>query len=276
MRVYFVFILIISLMFPITSCAQTELIESVSTQYDNIHPGLESYRVRLKTNKIDEMLTRMTASMPKDMPRPEAPELMKFWDRDSGHVIRSMGQVAFGYKQQMIDRFSKRFAIDLRTLLLPTDKVDMRARLLKNASIKGAETEIGDQRLHRFEIVFEEPADLAGAFYDSGLELPQRNVTELVLDIDPGKKILVHMDIKAKEKLPLAVEIRHLDAKGHFIPREVSVTSPDGSIDERLVTTFEQIQGFWLPVKQVRDIRRPGLEEQLIVDFFKYELVTSE
>ena len=78
MRVTVALALITSFLVPFSACAQTDLIDSVSRQYANSHPGLESYRVKLKTNKIDEMLARMTSNMPQDVPRPETPELMKF------------------------------------------------------------------------------------------------------------------------------------------------------------------------------------------------------
>ena len=60
--------------------------------------------------------------MPSDVPRPERPELMKFWNRKSGTVIRSTTTTAFPYMQQMINRFSQRFAIDLGSLFLPAEK----------------------------------------------------------------------------------------------------------------------------------------------------------
>ena len=272
MRFTLVTALMLSLLLPTTSCAQYELIESVSTQYSRNHPGLNSYRVKLKTNKIDEMLNRMTASMPKDMPRPDSPELMKFWSRTGGSVIRSNAASAFPYMQQMINRFSKRFAIDLGSLFLPADMKAERTGLLKLASVKSAEAQIADQKTHHFEIVFKEPTDLAGAFYGIALDLPQRQITKLALDIDPQKKTLVHMEIESVESVALAVEIRHFEDKGNSLPSEVTITSPDGSIEESMVTTFKDVDTYHLPVKQERKIRRPGLDEELLVEFYDYEI----
>ena len=60
------------------------------------------------------------------------------------------------------------------------------------------------------------------------------------------------------------------------MPKEVSITTPDGSIDEHFVTTFKLIDGYQLPIRQERKIRRPGIEEVLLVDFSNYELVHKE
>ena len=264
--------ILVSILAPTTACSQIELIEKTANQYAKLHPGLESYRVELKTNKLGEMLTRMTASMPKDMPRPETPELMKFWKRQSGTFIRSTTTTAFPYMQQMINRFSQRFAIDLDTLFLPAKEADNRAKLLKIAKIKSAESEIADNRIHHFDIEFKEPTNLDGAFYGDVLDLPQRAVKKISLDIDPQKNILVHIDIDSEEQGLLAVEIRHLEIDGNIMPETVSITSPDGKIDEHLTTEFKKIENYYLPVKQVRTIRRPGLEEELIVEFSNYVL----
>lgn len=273
MRLSVVLVLIATFLVPFSACAQTELIESVSRQYADSHPGLESYRVKLKTNKIDEMLTRMTSSMPQDVPRPERPDLMKFWNRKSGTVVRSMTTTAFPYMQQMINRFSQRFAVDLGSLFLPAGKKAERTTLLKDAAVKSAEAQIADQKIHHIEITFNEPTDVAGAFYGTSLDLPQRQINKLALDIDPEKSTLVQLEIEADGQQKLMIEIRHLDIKDNNLPSEVTITSPDGSIEEKFITTFKQIDDYHLPIKQERQIRRPGLNEELLVDFSDYQLV---
>ncbi len=272
MRIIAVLILISALLVATLSCADTKLIESVSMQYAENYPGLNSYRVKLKTNKIDEMLTRMTSSMPKDMPRPDTPELMKFWNRKSGTVVRSMTATAFPYMQQMINRFSQRFAVDLGSLFLPADKTAAREKLLKLATVKNVKSEIAGNQTHHIEITFPEPTDVGGAFYGISLDLPQRKITRLSFDINPAKRTLDQMDIEGIETTPLSVEIRHLDIDNNSLPSEVTITSPDGSVEETFVTTFKKIEGYPLPVTQERKIRRPGLEEQLLVEFIDYEL----
>ncbi|PLX99094.1 MAG: hypothetical protein C0623_10365 [Desulfuromonas sp.] len=272
MRFFIIFCLLATLLVPTAACSRTELIEAVSKHYASQHPGLDSYRVDLKTNKLDEMLARMTGNMPKDIPRPEAPDLMKFWNRKSGIYIRSKTVTAFPYMEQMINRFSQRFAIELGSLFLPIDKTEIRQALLKKASVKSAEAQIADSTIYHFDIEFDEPTDLDGAFYGADLDLPQREIEKLALDIDPDQLILIHIDIAAREQSPLSVEIRHLDAEGNMLPQEVSITSPDGSIDEQLTTEFTKVENYYLPSKQARNIHRPGLDEQLVVEFYNYVL----
>ena len=272
MRIPAALILVSALLVTTLSCADTKLIESVSVQYSENYPGLESYRVKLKTNKIDEMLTRMTASIPKDMPRPDSPELMKFWNRDSGTVVRSMTATAAPYMQQMINRFSQRFAVDLGSLFLPASKVAEREKLLKQATIKTTKSEIAGNQTHHYEITFPEPTDVGGAFYGTSLDLPQRKINKLSLDINPVKRTLVLMNIESEEREALTVEIRHLQTKNNSLPSEVSITSPDGSVEETFVTTFKEIEGYQLPIRQERKIRRPGLEDEMLVEFIDYEL----
>ena len=275
MRLSVALVLALTLLVPVVADAKTEQIEAVSRHYADSHPGLESYRVKIKTNKIDEMLGRMTASMPQDVPRPDTPELMKFWKRGAGTVVRSMTATAAPYMEQMINRFSQRFAIDLGTLFLPIEKEAERSKLLQAGTVKDSVTEIAGSTINHVEITFGTPTDLAGAFFGTSLDLPQRAINRLALDIDPQRNILVHMDIETDKTPKLAVDIRHLDIANNDLPSEVSITSPDGSIDEKLVTTFTELQGYHLPVKQERKIRRPGLEEELLVEFSDYELVVQ-
>ncbi len=272
MRVTVAVLLAITLLLPTACRAETGLIEAVSKQYSESHPGLASYRVKLKTNKIDEMLGRMTSSMPPDVPRPEVPNLIKFWDREAGTVVRPATTSPFPYMQQMIDRFSQRFAIDLGTLFLPASRAGEREQLLRKATVKSSKSEIADRSVHHVEISFSEATDIAGAFYGIGLDLPQRKITRLELDIDPQKRTLVNLEIASEESAPLTVAIRHFEAGGHSLPSVIAITSPDGSTDEKFTTTFREIKGYHLPVKQERSIRRPGLEEYLLVEFFDYEL----
>jgi len=272
MRIVSTIFLALSLIVPTIATAQTELLEQVSSQYKDVYPGLVSYRVKVKTNKLAEILDRMTASIPKDVPRPEKPDLMKFWNRKYGTVIRSMTVTSAPYQQQMIDRFSKRFAIDLGTLFLPAEKTEERKQLLAKASIKSATSEIAGERIQQFELTFKEPTNLGGAFYGTALELPQRAIKRLTIDIDTKRLTLVHLGIESEESSPLSIEVRHIEAGEDFLPSEVLITSPDGSIDERFVTTFKTIEGYLLPVKQERFFQHPGSDESLTAEFSDYEL----
>jgi len=271
MRPIALLLLVFCLAGPLPVLAQDDLIEAVSANYASAWPGLAAYQVKLKTNQIGEMITRMTASMPPDMVRPTEPELTKFWRRGSGHVIRAGGPV-MPTMEQMIARFSEQFAVDLGSFFLPLDRQAQRAALLKQAKVKSADTVIGVERLHGVEIVFAQPTDVAGAFYGTSLDLPQRAVTRLVLDIDVQKKLLRQMMVETEGQTRLTVDIRHADLPGTPLPADIRITSPDGRVDEKFSTVFAEVGGFSLPAHQERQIRRPGIEETFTVDFFDYQL----
>jgi len=274
MRYVALILLALCLVSPLTAIAQEDLVEAVSTSYGSAWPGLDAYRVKIKTDKIRQMVERMAASLPKDMVRPAVPELTKFWQRGRGQVIRPLIPV-MPTMEQMIGRFSEQFAVDLGSFLLPADRQQARAALLKQAKVKSAETVIGNERLHAVEILFPQPTDIAGAFYGTAFDLPQRAVTRLVLDIDTQKLALRQMTVEAEGTPALTVDVRHSDLPGVALPAEVRITSPDGSIDEKFVTTFVETGGYYLPQRQDRQIRRPGQDESFSVEFFNYELETT-
>lgn len=273
MRIIFL-LLVCLLISPLTVLAQEDLIEVVSVRYSSAWSGLDAYRVKLKTDKISDMIARMTVNLPADATRPAPPELTKFWRRGDGYVIRATSAV-MPTMEQMVSRFSEQFAVDLGSFFLPLEHQAQRAALLQQAKVKSADTVIGNERLHAVEVVFPGPTDIAGAFYGTSLDLPQSQVTRLVLDIDAQKQLLRQMVIETSTGVPLTVDIRHTDLPDMQLPAEIRITSPDGSIDDRFSTTFTMIDGFQLPLRQDRLIRRPGQKESFSVEFYDYVLETA-
>ena len=259
---------------PLSALAQSNLIEEVSRTYANSQPNLESYRVDLKTDKIAEMIARMTANMPPEMQRPAEPKLVKYWRRDTGSTVRGDGTV-MPNMQQMINRFSQQFAIDIDRLFFPPDQSDQRALLIKQAELKSADTQIGNEIMYNIELRFAKPATISGAFYGTGLDLPQDGITRLEFDIDQKKKLLRQIVIEAEGGPKLTVAIRHREIGGEQFPVDIRVTSPDGKIDDHFVTTLATIASFQLPTRQVRNIRRPGVVDELLVEFLNYKVTTT-
>ena len=64
MRYPALIVTILLLLVPVSAFTQPSLIEDVSRTYAEAQPKLKSYQVELKTDKIKEMIARMTASMP--------------------------------------------------------------------------------------------------------------------------------------------------------------------------------------------------------------------
>jgi hypothetical protein len=262
------------LLLPISAFSQPSLIEDVSRTYVEAQPALESYQVELKTDKIKEMIARMTASMPADMPRPAEPQMIKFWHRKMGTTIRATGSV-MPNMQQMVNRFSQHFAVDLDRFFFPPDQIDQRATLLKQAEIKSSDTQIGTATLHDIELLFAQPATVAGAFYSNGLDLPQAGITRLEFEIDPNKKLLHQIIIESTGMPQLTVAIRHTEFAGKEFPVDIRITSPDGKIDDHFVTTMGEVSGFTLPIKQVRNTHRQGVVDEMQVEFFNYKIETT-
>ncbi len=266
---------ILLLLLPVSAFTQPSLIEDVSRTYAAAQPKLESYQVELKTDKIKEMIARMTASMPTDMPRPGEPKLVKYWHRDMGSTVRAQGSV-MPNMQQMVNRFSQHFAVDLDRFFFPTDQINRRSVLIKQAEVKSADTQIGSETLHNIELRFKQPAKVAGAFYGNGLDLPQAGITRLEFEIDPKKMLLRQMIIESTGKPQLTVVIRHAAFNGEEFPVDLRITSPDGEIDEHFVTTMGEIADFYLPVKQVRNTRRQGVDEEMQIEFLNYKIETTK
>ena len=129
--------------------------------------------------------------------------------------------------------------------------------------------------LHNIELLFEPPVAVAGAFYGTGLDLPQDGITRLEFEIDRKRKLLRQIVIESKKSPQLTVAIRHTELDAEWFPIDIRITSPDGKIDDHFVTTLESISNFYLPVKQVRNIRRPGIIEEMRVEFRNYKVTTT-
>lgn len=253
------------------------VLDRVGLNYAGVQPGLENYRVVLKTDKFETMLARMTANIPPDMPRPTVPELVKYWSRRAAGatLIRGEGTNVFPYMQEMIGRFSAEFAVDLRALFLPAAGVARRAELLRQATVQSEESKDEAGSTLTVRIAFPAPTDLGGAFYGEGLDLPQTAVTALSFDLDPQQNLVKEMEITTANAPTLHVSVVHYTVEGGWLPEQLRIRTADGSINDHFVTTFAEIAGFWLPLKQVRTIHRPGQEETISVVFAGYKLNTT-
>ena len=267
-------LLLAGLLLPVPALAEPplELLEQVALANRDLQPGLERYQATLKTNKLGQMLGQMTANMPPDMPRPEPPVLRKYWTREGGTLIRAEGAQVFPYMQQMVERFSADLAIDLRTLFLPPDRAGDRARLAATAQVQQSETRVEETRLVTLALTFPAPANLDGAFFGAGLQLPQQGIAALTFDLDPDAGLVRRMELLPSSGMPLIVEARYLRFEQGALPQEIHITTPEGSIHEWLQTTFAPVEGYQLPSYQVRKIRRAIAEEDIEVGVFDYQV----
>ncbi len=250
-----------------------ETLETVTLRKDSLQPGLERYRTLVETSKISETIDRKSASMTAEASRPAPPIIEKYWMRDVPRslIVAEQSQTA-PYIAQLINRFSKDLAIEFDNVLLPTNKASQRQKLANAANVKLTEVLIADTPLQRVEFIFDHPADLAEAFYTTGLRLPQKQIIKLAFDIDKNTLTINEMTIQTVDGLILTVEIRYLDVAGGFLPQRIQITSPDGHVDDLTEVTFKEISGFHLPSRMVHTFRSPSSHDDLIVTFTDYRI----
>lgn len=266
-------ILLLALPWSAHAAFDPALLEQIGNHYRAPQKGLDTYAVTINTPKIGEMITQMTANLPADVARPEVPVLTKYWSRAVGaSVVVASGHNLLPTMREMVERFSRSYAVDLPLTLLPADRAEQRAALFGKGKITVTETRLDDSRRLDVALRFATPINLDGAFFGRSLPVPQRNIQSITFDLDPDRVVLHQVDFVTGENHRVTLELRHQLHGGLELPTELRVTSPDGRIDDRLQTVMGEVQGYWLPLRQVREINRPGHQETVTVTFSDYRL----
>lgn len=248
------------------------ILEKVVSASSHTQPGLQNYQVTVETSRIEEMMTSMTSGMPADVEPPPPPVIVKFWQRNGKGVIFARQEALTSYVEKMVNRLSANLAIELHEMILPAAQSEKRRRLIKDAKVMSSEVSLADQLIRRLEITFNKPTDLDGAFYVSGMRLPQKQVTSLIFDIDTRTNTVNELNIAVDGGLQLTVEIRYREVSGGYIPERFQITSPDGKIEDIFEVTLAKVDNFVLPTSMLRTIRRPELQEKLEVFFKDYQI----
>ena len=235
-------------------------------------PELQNYLVTVETSRIEEMMSSMTAGMPADVKPPTPPVIVKFWQRNGEGLVFAKKETLTPYVEKMVNRLSANLAIELYEMILPADQADARQTLIKNAKLKSSEVSLAEQLIHRLEITFNKPTDLHGAFYVSGMRLPQKQINTLTFDIDTRTNTVNEMSLTVEGGLQLTVEIRYLEVTGGHIPERFQITSPDGKVEDVFEATLAEVDSFVMPTSMLRTINRPELQEKLEVFFKDYQL----
>ncbi len=235
-------------------------------------PELKNYLVTVETSRIEEMMSSMTAGMPADVKPPSPPVIIKFWQRNGEGLVFAKKATLTPYVEKMVNRLSANLAIELYEMILPADQANARQTLIKNAKLKSSEVSLAEQLIHRLEITFNKPTDLHGAFYVSGMRLPQKQINTLTFDIDTRTNTVNEMSLTVEGGLQLTVEIRYLEVTGGHIPERFQITSPDGKVEDVFEATLAKVDNFVLPTSMLRTINRPELQEKLEVFFKDYQI----
>ena len=268
-------LLLLLLLIPLPAWAGFDpaLLEQIGSNYRGAQPGLESYAVTVSTPKVGEMIAQMTTNLPADVPRPETPQLTKYWSRAvMASVVMAEGKNLLPTMREMVERFSREFAVDLPLTLFPPNRAAQRAAWFQQGTAEVTETRLDGHRRLVVRLSFAQPVDLDGAFFGRALPVPQRNLTELSFDLDPDLGLLHQVDFVTAANQHISMEIRHQEFSGKQLPTELRVTSPDGRIDDHLQTKLGKVGGFWVPVQQLRISVRPDRKETVTVVFSGYRI----
>jgi len=250
--------------------APIPVLDKVARSYAKRQPALENYVVTVQTDRIRQTIEQMTAHLPADVARPPAPVVRKYWQRSSGKsLVRAEGPNVFPLMQEMAGKFSRSLSLELFDFFLPVGKGGERDRLLEQAEVGVIESDLAGVNLQSVTLTFSQPANLNGAFYGRGLDLPQTGITRLVIDLDPKREVVKRMEVSTAGQI-FTLEARYREVSSGWLPTEVLLTSFDGSVDIRLETEFEQFDGIWLPVRQKRVARRGDKTDLLDVVFADY------
>ncbi|MHB1397131.1 MAG: hypothetical protein ACYCYJ_00310 [Trichloromonadaceae bacterium] len=264
------------LLLPLTAMADAPaLLEQASRTMNDQQPALLNYRTRVETDQVETMLARMTANMPANQPRPQVPQLFKYWDRQrQASLVRAEGGEVFPYMQEMIGRFSSTFAVELFDAFLPLGREADRAALLGQASLHQYRSQSAAGPLTELELRFAAPTDLGDAFYRNRLGLAQQRVVRLLLAID-DQQLLRRLDITQESGPSWSLS---LDFKPHgalHLPTGLHLRADQGQRELQVETRFAEQGGFWLPVAQQQSLRQGDKNEQRQVQFGDYQINTT-
>lgn len=240
---------------------------------NSFYPGLKSYKCNVKTSQFDIIMNKMTASMPKDMPRPERPQLRKYWHHKKGMVVVLEGRNVFPYMQELSKKMISQFALELNGFFFPMDKKKERDLMLSSA-IKKAEL-MGNKALLTIE--FNNPIFLDNIFYKSGLPLPVDEVKLISFTVDKESGLIDKMNIVAgKDKSVTYEVIANYDKKNdQYLLSLLKLSTSDNSIKAEFKTEFIRVDGYYLPANQTRVLEGKDIPEEqrkIVVEFTDYLL----
>lgn len=257
------------LVLPALVAAEDRLdpLEATVRQLEQVQPGLESYSADIKTENPDRLIEKISPARPQPEAIPAGTTLAWYWLRDKGGLIASMDRQSIDFRQKAASHMAALFSAGSESSLIPAGQKQARRNLARQASIKTTDTLLGETRLKRIELSFSQPATLQGAFYTHNLHLPQDMIRNLYFDIDAKTQTVQEIGILTADGLKLTTEIRYHEVLAGFLPERIKITSPDGSIDDRLEITYGDIDRFSLPTRIAWIVRHPERQEDIAADF---------
>lgn len=245
-------------------------LEETALHRNSRQPNLEQHSCRISLDNI-EALTR-TAKLPEGASLPVLSPLARHWQRNQQGLVTTINAQPTIAEQPLLGALAQILNSGMDDTLIPEGLAEQRRAIAAQATIKAAETQLGQTLLKRIEFSFDTPAALQEAFYTQHLPLPQNQVSNLYFDIDVGNRTVQEVGIRTTEGLSLTLEMRYQQVPGGHLPARMKITSPDGQVDDLIEVTYKSIEGFDLPIKLSRVINRPGQQETLVVTFDDYRI----
>lgn len=242
-------------------------LEETISSNNNLRHGLEQYSARLISAQTGEVFASVVNNTPNQIPPASTPDLFYYWRRHKPSLVVVRDGSNNGITQKTASYFADQLAGGMVTALIPPQRSAQRNEIARQATVKSSETQFGQTLLKRIELTFEKPVSLQGAFYTHSFPLPQDGIVGLYIDLDIGTNTVQELGLLTAEGLKLTTEMRYAEVSGGYLPERVKITSLDGSIDDNLEIIYGKIEGFDLPVKFSRSVRRPGERGELLVTF---------
>jgi len=245
-------------------------LEETALNRNNLQPNLEQHSCRISFDNLEALVR--TAHHPTGSPLPEVSPLARHWQRNRQELVTTINAQPTQAEQPFLEALALILSSGLDDALIPDGQTEQRQTIATQATIKTAETQLGQTLLKRLEFTFDTPASLQEAFYTQQLPLPQNQISSLYFDIDVSNRTIQEVGLRTAEGLTLTLEIRYQEVPGGHLPARMKITSPDGKVDDLIEVTYEKVEGFDLPVKLVRVINRPGQQETLVITFDNYRI----
>ena len=245
-------------------------LEETALHRNNLQPNLKQHSCRISFDNLDALAR--TARLPAGSPLPEVPSLARHWQSNRQELVTTINTQPTQAERILLETLAQILRSGLDDALIPEGLTEQRQKIAAQATVKTAETQLGQTLLKRIEFTFDTPATLQEAFYTQHIPLPQDQISSLYFDVDVSNHTIQEVGLRTAEGLTLTLEMRYQEVPGGHLPARMKITSPDGQIDDLIEVTYETVEGFDLPAKLSRVINRPGQQETLVITFDNYRI----
>ena len=163
-------------------------LEETALHRNNLQPDLQQYACNVSLEDLAALAH--VAQLPSEATLPELAPLTRYWQRNRQGMVTTGDTQLTAAEQPLVEILARILESGLGRPLIPAGHAEQRQTITAQATVKTAETQLGQILLKRIEFTFDTPTSLQEAFYSKDLPLPQEQVTNLHFDIDSGNHTL--------------------------------------------------------------------------------------